>query len=42
LNKIKGETKIIDNSIKVYNYKCVCPFCDKAILKEDYERENGL
>jgi len=38
---ITPETKIIDNSIKVYNYKCVCPFCDKAILKEDVENKLG-
>jgi len=34
---IVPETKIIDNAITVYDYKCYCPWCNKALSKEDYE-----
>lgn len=35
------ETKIVDNSIQIYNYRCMCPFCESGIFKEDIENEIG-
>jgi hypothetical protein len=39
--EIEPQTEIVGNSIKIYNYYCVCPFCAKGIMKEDVENEEG-
>lgn len=39
---ITPETKIIDNAITIYDYKCSCPWCESSIYKEEYERTMGI